>query len=82
MIAEEGKRRKTVFTGTVTRIVRQSNQPLFTLYEIIYDVNQRESDSDSEEEAEEDVERVFEYELLVDYVNSDLEIIEKENEND
>ena len=55
-----------------------------TLYEIVYAVNQRDSDSDSEEaqEEEEDVERVFQYELLVDYVNGDLEIIQKENEND
>ena len=51
-----------------------------TLYEIVYDVNQRNSDSDEEEE--EDVERVFQYELLVDYVNGDLEIFQKENEND
>ena len=68
--------------GTVTRIVRQSSQPLLTLYEIVYDVDQTESDSDIEEEKGEDAERVFEYELLVDYVNGDLQIIQKENENE
>ncbi len=53
MIKQAGKkrRRKTVFSGTVTRILRESNQPLMTLFEIDYDFDQGgEGDSDDEEE--------------------------------
>ncbi len=53
MIKQAGKkrRRKTVCSGTVTRILRESNQPLVTLFKIVYDFDQEgEGDSDDEEE--------------------------------
>ncbi len=59
----------------MTRIVKRSEIPLYTEYEIIYDfdVNQRGAENESDDEQE--PVNVFEYALLVDYVKGDLEVL-------
>ena len=79
-VLEEGKKRarKCIYTGTITRILRRSKDKLYTLFEIVYDVDQQESDDDDDNDDEEDEElkTAWEYELLMDYVNGDLTIVE------
>ena len=50
------------------------------MFEIVYDVHQQESDyaddNDDEKDEYEVLKTAWEYELLVDYVNGDLTIVE------
>eukprot|EP00112_Aurelia_sp_Birch-Aquarium-sp1_P010325 Seg2210.3 transcript_id=Seg2210.3/GoldUCD/mRNA.D3Y31 product="hypothetical protein" protein_id=Seg2210.3/GoldUCD/D3Y31 len=39
------RKKKLIYTGTVSRIVRKSNDPLYTRYEIIYDVDNTSGDN-------------------------------------
>ena len=77
MVQAEGNKRrnKLVYTGTITEIVKEARNPLYTLFRIQYDVDECDN-GDDEEEEEEDIETCFEYELLVDYVNGDLLILD------
>ena len=68
-------RQRQVFTGTVLNIVCDAIDPLYTLYHIRYDVDDIINDNDDDEE-EEEIQTDFMYELLVDYLNGDLTIIE------
>ena len=72
-VQEKGKtrRQRQVFTGTVLNIVRDAIDPLYTLYCIRYDVDDIINDNDDNEE-EEEIQTDFMYELLVDYLNSNL----------
>ena len=76
-VKEKGKtqRQRQVFTGTVLNIVCDAIDPLYTLYHIRYDIDDIINDDDDEEE-EEEIQTDFMYELLVDYLNGDLTIIE------
>ena len=64
-----------MFTGTVLRIVKRSKHPLYTLFEIQYGVDDGD-DSDSDSESEERLPEIFQCELLVDFVNGDVKIID------
>ena len=62
--------------GTVTCLVKQAKYPLYTLYEVIYDIDPNEVDEcGSDDEKEKEIQTVFKYELLADYINEDLIII-------
>ena len=71
-VVEGGRKgaQNLIFTGTVTKIVKGAQNPLYTLYQIIYDVDEIDS------EDEEPVKNIFEYELLTDFTNGDLTIID------
>ena len=85
-VHEEGKklRSKKVFTGTVIGIARESQDPLYTIFTIRYDVDNGSKDlddNDDDDEGEEDEEELqtdWNYELLIDYVNGDLKLLEDE----
>ena len=73
-VGESQRRKKLIYTGTVSRIVRKSNDPLYTRYEIIYDVDNIPGDNEDDSE-DEDINNVFQYELMTDYVNGDLMVV-------
>ena len=77
MVAEEGKKRrqKLVYTGTITAIDKEARNPLYTMFQIVYDIDECENEDGDEEE----VETSFEYELLADYVNGDLVFLDNED---
>ena len=77
LISREGskRRRRLVYTGTVKKIVRRAKDPLYTLYSIEYDVDNISSDTDSDDNDEEPLTECN-YELLIDYINGDLKVID------
>ena len=81
-ISEQGskRRKKLIYTGTILKIVKPSKDPLFTLYQIRYDVGNNDDDDDDDDDEEIDDEVVqtdWDYELLVDYMNGDLSILDE-----
>ena len=80
MIAEEGKkrRRRTIFTGTIFKIVKEAADPLYTLFEIEYDIDgvSNDDDDDDADDDEEELQTVYHYTLLVDYMTGDLIFID------
>ena len=69
-----GKRRqRTIFPGIVLNIVKESKDPLYTLYRIRYDVDDMASLDDSDDE---EVQTDFVYELMADYIKGDLKIVD------
>ncbi|KAG1683760.1 hypothetical protein GQR58_009763 [Nymphon striatum] len=77
MLQKPGRKRrsKTIFTGTILNISKESIDPLYTLYRIRYDVVNADDPDDSDDE---EVETDFYYDLMVDSVNGDIKIIESE----
>ena len=69
--------KKVIYTGTVTRIIESARNKLYTMYEIVYDVDTNK-DNDEDEEDEDDPEQVFQYTLLTDYVNGDFVVLDDE----
>ena len=78
-ISEQGSKRKkkSIYTGTILKIVKPSKDPLFTLYQIRYDVDNNDGDDDDEESDNEVVQTDWNYELLIDYMNGDLSILDE-----
>ena len=76
-ISEQGskRRKKLIYAGTILKIVNPSKDPLFTLYQIRYDVDN--NDNDEEESDDEFVQTDWDYELLVDNINGDLSILDE-----
>ena len=69
-----GKRRqRTIFPGIVLNIVKESKDPLYTLYRIRYDVDDMASLDDSDDE---EVQTDFVYELMADYIKGGLKIVD------
>ena len=54
LIKEAGKKQRNwlVYTGTVTRIIKRGAVPMYTQYEIIYDINCRENKDEGESSGE------------------------------
>ena len=63
---------KLIYTGTVTGIVKEARNSLYTLFHIVYDVDECEGEDDEDKE----IKTAFEYDLLADYVNGDLLILD------
>ena len=70
------RRTRTIFTGSVINIVKESQNPLFTKYKIRYDFDSLSGFGAGDESDNKDVDTDFIYDLLIDYVNGDLKVIE------
>ncbi len=65
-----------LYPRTILSIVRDSVDPLYTLFRIRYDVDavgNEDGGGDDDEEKQTD----FQYKLMADYMNGDLKIIEE-----
>ena len=74
---QEGTKRKvrTIYTGTITGIVKHAENPIDTLFQIEYDVDCCDEDDDDDDE-EEEVQTIFKYPLIHDYINGDLTLLD------
>ncbi len=70
------RRKKMLYPGIILNIVRDSVDPLYTLFRIRYDVD-AVGNEDGGDDDDEEIQTDFQYELMADYMNGNLKIIEE-----
>ena len=65
-----------LYPRIILSIVRDSVDPLYTLFRIRYDVD-AVGNEDGGDDDDEEIQTDFQYELMADYMNGDLKIIEE-----
>ena len=71
--SEEDADLQVIHTGRITRIVKRAKNPRNTIFEIVYEADYADGDSD-DEDREPDEEVTYEYALLQDYYQGNLVI--------
>ena len=76
MTKQEGSERRvrTIYTATISCIVKHAKNPTDTLFQTEYDVDCCDEDDDADEE--EEVQTIFKYPLIHDYINGDLTLLD------
>ena len=65
-----------LYPRIILSIVRDSVDPLYTLFRIRYDVDAVGNEDGDDDDYDEEIQTDFQYEFMADYMNGDLKIIE------